>query len=318
MLRRTLLPLLAAPAIARAQPVGPERSTIVVPFPPGGSVDGVARLFAAELGEITGMRHVVENRPGGAGGAVGTATVLRAPPDGMTLLFNASIHVVVPLINRNVTYDVLEDFSHIALIADGPLLVTTHPSVPASTLGEFFAAMRADPRRFNLATTGLGSAGHLCLELLKEQAGVTGDIVAYRGAGPALADLAAGNIQLLADPIFSSLPLVRAGRIKALAITTEARSPLAPEVPTVAESGMAPLVMGSWYGVWGPKGMPPALVETYAENAARAVAAPRFAERLAQLGFVPRQGGPAALRAFAASEIARYRPIVERAGIRVE
>jgi tripartite tricarboxylate transporter family receptor len=169
---------------------------------------------------------------------------MRARPDGTTLLFNASIHVVVPLINRNVTFGVVNDFSHISLVADGSLLVSTHASLPARTLGEFFARAKQEPERYPFATTGLGSAGHLCVELLKMRAGVSREVVAYRGGGPALAELAAGNLHLLADPMLSSLPLVKAERIKALAVTTKDRTPLAPEVPTVAESGMEPLEMG--------------------------------------------------------------------------
>lgn len=312
--------VMTVPGLAAAQPATlPDRpTTLVVPFPPGGSVDGVARILAQELGEQTGGTYVVENRAGGAGGVVGSAQVMRARPDGATLLLNASIHVVVPLINRNVTFDVVRDFSHIALVADGPLLITTNPSVPAATLGEFFALVRAEPTRFNFATTGYGSAGHLCVELLKLRAGVANEVVAYRGGGPALADLAAGTIHLLADPMLSSLPLVRGGRLKALAVTTAQRSALAPEVPTVAESGMAPLEMVSWYGVWGPKDMEAGLVAELSRRIGTVTASTKFRQRLQALGFVPRGSGPDGLRAFVEQEIAQYRPIVEAAKIRVE
>ena len=310
----------AAPSASSAQGGAlPDRPvTLVVPFPPGGSVDGVARILAQELGEQTGGTFLVENRAGGAGGAVGSAGVMRARPDGATLLLNASIHVVVPLINKNVTFDVVNDFTHISLVADGPLIVTTHPSVPARTLGEFFDLAKKEPERYALGTTGLGSAGHLCVELLKMRAGVSREVVAYRGGGPALADLAAGNIHLLADPMLSSLPLVKAGRIKALAVTTKERTPLAPDVPTVAESGMEPLEMVSWYGLWGPKDMDPALVRELARRVGVVTASARFRERLESLGFVPRASSPEGLRAFVEGEIARYRPIVEAAKIRVE
>jgi tripartite-type tricarboxylate transporter receptor subunit TctC len=310
----------AVPGAASAQGSAlPDRPvTLVVPFPPGGSVDGVARILAQELGEQTGGTFLVENRAGGAGGAVGSAGVMRARPDGATLLLNASIHVVVPLINKNVTFDVVNDFTHISLVADGPLIVTTNPSVPARTLGEFFTLARAEPERYALGTTGLGSAGHLCIELLKMRAGVTREVVAYRGGGPALADLAAGNIQLLADPMLSSLPLVKAGRTRALAVTTKERTPLAPEIPTVAESGMEPLEMVSWYGLWGPKDMDPALMQELARRVGVVTASARFRERLDALGFVPRASSPQGLREFVEAEIVRYRPIVEAAKIRVE
>lgn len=310
----------AAPSASSAQGGAlPDRPvTLVVPFPPGGSVDGVARILAQELGEQTGGTFLVENRAGGAGGAVGSAGVMRARPDGATLLLNASIHVVVPLINKNVTFDVVNDFTHISLVADGPLIVTTHPSVPARTLGEFFELAKKEPERYAFGTTGLGSAGHLCVELLKMRAGVSREVVAYRGGGPALADLAAGNIHLLADPMLSSLPLVKAGRIKALAVTTKERTPLASVVPTVAESGMEPLEMVSWYGLWGPKDIDPALVRELARRVGVVTGSTRFRERLESLGFVPRASSPEGLRAFVEGEIARYRPIVEAAKIRVE
>jgi tripartite-type tricarboxylate transporter receptor subunit TctC len=304
---------------ASAQSLLPDRPiTIVVPFPPGGSVDGVARVLATELGEQTGGTWVVENRAGGAGGAVGSSHVMRAPTDGATLLLNASIHVVVPMINPNVSFDVVNDFTHISLLAEGPLLVLTHPSVPANTLAEFFALVGQDPRRYNFATTGLGSAGHLTVELLKQRAGVASEVVAYRGAGPALADLAAGNIQLLADPILSALQLVRGGRAKALAVTTRERTPLAPDIPTVAESGMEPLEMVSWYGLWGPKGMPDPLAQELSRRVGTVVRSDRFGERLRAMGFVPRATTPEGLKAFVEQEIAQTRPIVEAAGIRVQ
>jgi tripartite-type tricarboxylate transporter receptor subunit TctC len=191
-----------------AQPV-----IIIVPFPAGGSVDGVARILGQELQERSGKSFVVENRGAGAGGTVGSGSVARATADGYTLLLNASIHVVQPLINANVRYDVVKDFAHIALIASGPLLVTTHPSVPANTLKEFFDALKADPKRYTIATTGLGSAGHLTVEYLKQQAKIDTPILPYRGAGPALNDLLGGHIHLLADPMLSSLPNVTAGTL---------------------------------------------------------------------------------------------------------
>jgi tripartite-type tricarboxylate transporter receptor subunit TctC len=307
---------LSGPLRAQLPPDRPV--TIVVPFPPAGSVDGVARILAQELGEQTGGTFLVENRAGGAGGAVGSASVLRARPDGATLLLNASIHVVVPLINRNVTFDVVRDFTQISLVADGPLIVTTHPSVPAGTLREFFDRVRADPGRLVFATTSYGSAGHLCLELLKLRAGVRQEVVAYRGAAPALADLAAGNVHLLADPILSSLPLVRAGHIKALAVTSAERTPLAPEIPTVAESGMEKLEMPTWYGLWGPGGMDPAVVAELSRRVGVVTASERFRDRLRALGFTPRGTSPEGLRQFVEAEIAQYRHIVQAAGIRVE
>ncbi|MCC7425636.1 MAG: tripartite tricarboxylate transporter substrate binding protein [Alphaproteobacteria bacterium] len=318
---RTALAALGAVLIslgAAAQPFPSRPVTIVVPFPPGGSVDGVARILAAELTERAPSPFVVENRAGGAGGAVGAATVLRSRADGYTLLLNASIHVVTPLINRNVTFDVINGFTHVSLVADGPLMVTTHPSVPASNLREFFDLVRREPDKFNFATTGFGSAGHLALEFLKRQAGVPNEIAAYRGAGPALNDLVAGTIHILADPMLSSLPLVRGGRLKPLAVTSLARSPLAPEVPTVAESGMQAFEMLSWYAVWGPPDMDAEATATLARLIGAVTQSARFKERLAALGFSARSTTPEGLRRFVEAEVAKYREIVQAANIRVE
>jgi len=303
------------PAAAQAYPDRPV--TIVVPFPPGGSVDGVARLLARDLGERMKGTFIVENRAGGAGGAVGSASVMRSRPDGYTLLVNASIFVVVPLINRNVTFDVVNDFTQIALLADGPLIVSTHPSVPANTLKEFFELVRKDPNRYNFATTGHGSAGHLAVEFLRRQAGLSNEVAAYRGAGPALTDLTAGTIHFLADPMLSSLPLVRGGRIKPLAVTSLRRTPLAPEIPTVAESGMEPFEMLSWYGLWGPKGMDPALTANLAANVSAVATSTAFRDRLRSLGFEARGSTPDGLRRFVEQEVAKYREIIRTTGIRV-
>ena len=304
------------PAAAQSYPSKPV--TIVVPFPPGGSVDGVARVLAADLGERTGKTFIIENRAGGAGGVVGSQTVARAAPDGYTLLLNASIHVVTPLINKNTPYDVVNDFSHVALVAIGPLLVTTHPSVKANTLKEFFDDLKKDPDRYNLATTGYGSAGHLAIEFLKGQAGVKADVVAYKGGGPALNDLIGGQIHLLADPMLSSLPHVKAGRLKPLAVTTKQRTKLAPQVPTVAESGMGEFEMVSWYAVWGPKGLDAEAAGYLEKQIGEVVRSEKYNQRLTNFGFEPEFKPAAGLKAFVVEEMTKYGAIVKDAGIKVE
>lgn len=304
--------------LAQAQTYPSRTVTLVVPFPAGGSVDGVARILAGELQERTGKSLVVENRAGGAGGTVGSASVASAAPDGYTLLLNASIHVVQPLINPHVRFDVIKDFDHIALIASGPLLVTTHPSVPANTLGEFFALLKADPKRYVIGTTGLGSAGHLTVEYLKQQAQVDTPILTYRGAGPALNDLAGGHIQLLADPMLSSLPNVTAGNFKALAVTSATRSPLAPAVPTIAESGMPAFEMLSWYGLWAPRGLTADVKSVLAREVEAVVTSARFREKLAPLGFEPTFRDAAGLEAYVVDEMAKYGPIVKASNLKVQ
>jgi tripartite-type tricarboxylate transporter receptor subunit TctC len=317
----TLLALsmtLISPALAAADDFPSRPVTIVVPYPPGGAVDGIARVLASGLAAKTGKTFVVDNRAGGAGGAVGSAEVIKAPADGYTLLFNASIHVVTPLLNKNVKFDIINDFTHIGEVAAGPLLVTTNPTVKANTLKEFFAEVKANPDDFNFATSGYGSAGHLTVEVLKHEAGVDTEIVAYKGASPALTDMIGGQVQLIADPILSSLPHVKANRLKALAITSLKRSPLAPDVPTVAESGMEPLEMLSWYAIWGPKDMEPKALE-YLNSAVQNVAtSSEFKDKLTVFGFEPAYKNGADLKTFVSDETKRYRAIIDAAGIKVE
>ena len=186
--------------------------TIVVPYPAGGSVDGVARIIAQKLNETLGQSFIVENRAGGAGGIVGANYVAKAAPDGYTLMLTASIHVVTPFLRKTVPYDVVTDFTPITLVASGPLVVSTTPDMPAKTLKEFFDLVRKDPNKYTFATSSFGSAGHLALELLKRDAGVETLVIAYKGASPALTDLMSGQVQLMADPMLSSLPLAKAGR----------------------------------------------------------------------------------------------------------
>lgn len=305
-----------APAMAQDYPNRPV--SLVVPYPPGGSVDGVARALASILSEKTGKVFVVENKAGGAGGVVGTNDVAKAAPDGYTLLLGASIHVVTPLINKNVPYNPITDFTPVGEVAEGPLLITTNPSIKADTLKDFFALAKANPNGFNFATSGYGSAGHLAIEMLKQKAGVDIDVIAYKGGGPALNDMIGGQVQLMADPMLSSLPYVKGGRLKALAVTSKTRSPLAPDVPTVDEAGMGPFEMVSWYAVWGPKKLDPAAMAYLEKALSNAVNSDEFKQKLATFGFEPKYRNSADLLKFETDETARYEAIVKAAKITVE
>ncbi|MDT2019574.1 tripartite tricarboxylate transporter substrate binding protein [Methylocella sp. CPCC 101449] len=312
--------LLAAPlaGAALAQEFPSRPVSIVVPFPPGGSVDSVARVLVAELAETTGKVFVVDNRAGGGNGVVGASEVVKSTPDGYTLLFNASIHVVTPLLNKKVPFDVINDFTSIAGVAAGPLIISTPPSTKANTLKEFFAAVKANPDAFNFATSGYGSAGHLAIESLKAQAGIDTDVVSYKGAGPALSDLMGGQVQLMADPMMSSLPHVKSGRLKALAVTSATRSPLAPNVPTVAESGMPALEMLSWYAVWGPKNLDPKAAAYLNDAIAKVVKSDKFKEKLTVFGFEPMYKNSTDLQAFVVDESKRYADIIKAGNLKVE
>jgi len=311
-----LLPFIAVCALAQTYP---ERTvTVIVPFPPGGSVDGVARIIVDKLNQTAGAHFIVENRAGGASGNVGAEVVAKAAPDGYTLLLTASLHVVSPFLYKTVPFDVVKDFTPITLIAAGPLIVSTTPSVPAKNLKEFFDLVRKDPQKYTFGTTSIGSAGHLVIELLKREAGVDTLVIAYKGTAPALTDLMSGQIQLLADPILSSLPLAQAGRIKALAITSLKRQAAAPEIPTVEESGLPGFEFASWYGLWGPRSLPPDITSKLQASVANALVQPDVKARLSTLGFEAIGSTPDKFAAFIESEMAKYGKIIHDANIKAE
>jgi tripartite-type tricarboxylate transporter receptor subunit TctC len=233
-------------------------------------------------------------------------------------MLTASIHVVTPFLHKAVPYDVVTDFTPISLVASGPLIVSTTAQTPAKTLKEFFDLVRKDPNKYTFATSSFGSAGHMAIELLKRDAGVDTLVVPYKGASPALTDLMSGQVQLIADPILSSLPLAKAGSIKALAITSTKRIDIAPEIPTVAESGMKGFDFGSWYGLWGPKGLPADLVTTIQAEVARIVQRPEVRERFALLGFEPLGSTPDYFAAYIKDEMAKYQQIIKDANIKAE
>jgi tripartite-type tricarboxylate transporter receptor subunit TctC len=280
-------------------------------------VDVVARNLAQQLATQTGQQFIVDNRAG-ANGTIGSDFVSKAAPDGYTLLVQASIFVINPLFLKNVPYDVQRDFTAVANIGSVPLLVTAHPSVPAANLRQFVALVRASPDRYTFATTGLGSAGHLTEEVIKRDAGLSILIVPYKGAGPALTDIVAGHVSALADPLPSSYPHVKGGRLKALAVTSRERIAFMPDVPTMAESGFPGFEMLSWYGLWGPPGLPKDVLERLAAETAKAAKSAEMREKLASQGFIPDGSGPAPFAAYVKDEIAKYAKIVKDANIKVD
>jgi tripartite-type tricarboxylate transporter receptor subunit TctC len=311
--------LALAPATSFSQTFPSRTVTVVVPFPAGGSVDGVARILVQKLNETVGQHFIVENRPGGASGIVGANAVAKSPPDGYTLLETASVHVINPLLYKNVPYDVVNDFTPIMLLAEGPLLVSTPPNVPANNLKEFFELVRKDPQKYTLGTTSVGSASHLAMELLKREAKVDTLVIHYKGTAPALTDLMSGQIQLLADPMLSSLPLAQGKKTKALAVTSLKRVPSAPEVPTVAESaGFKDFEFVSWYGLWAPKNLPADVLKKLESDVAKVLAMPEMKERLAKLGFVAKGGTAKDFADYIRTEMAKYQQIINDAKIKVQ
>jgi tripartite-type tricarboxylate transporter receptor subunit TctC len=307
------------PVSAPAQTYPSRTVSVIVPFPAGGSVDGVARILVAKLNETVGQHFIVENRAGGASGTVGANAVAKAAPDGYTLLLSASIHVINPFLYKSVPYDVVKDFTPVSLLADGPLIVSTTPSVPANNLKEFFDLVRKEPTKYTFGTTSVGSASHLAIELLKRDAGLDTLVVPYKGTAPALTDLVSGQIQLLADPMLSSLPLAQAGKIKALGITSLKRMDVAPSIPTVEESGsIKGFEFVSWYGLWAPKNLPADVSAKLSSDLARVMARPEVKERLSAMGFNPMGSTPAQFAKYVTDEMAKYSKIITDAKIKME
>jgi tripartite-type tricarboxylate transporter receptor subunit TctC len=311
-----LVAAVAAPAAAQKYPA--RTVSVIVPYPAGGSVDGVARILVQKLNETVGQHFIVENRAGGASGIVGANAVARAASDGYTLLVSASVHVINPFLYKNLPYDVVKDFAPVTLLADGPLIVSTTPSVTANNLRDFFEQVRKAPTKFTFGTTSLGSASHLAIELLKRDAGLDTLVVPYKGTAPALTDLVGGQIQLLADPMLSSLPLARAGKIKALGLTSLKRAAAAPEIPTVEESGVKGFEFVSWYGLWGPKNMPPEVNAFLQAASAKVLALPEVKQRLAELGFDPIASTSEHFAKYIDTEMTKYAAIIRDAKIGVQ
>ena len=306
------------PNVAAAQAFPTRTITVVVPFPAGGSVDGVARILVQKMNQIPGWSAIVENRAGGAGGTVGANTVAKAAPDGYTLMLTASVNAINPLLFKNLPYDFVNDFTPITLLATGPLLVSAPPNIPANSLKEFFELVRKNPQKYTFGHTSPGSASHLAMELLKRDAKLDTLIIAYKGTAPALNDLMGGTIHLLADPMLSSLPLAQGGKTKALAVTSLKRMAAAPNVPTVEEAGMQGFELVSWYGVWGPRGLPADVVAKLQTEMAKIVKQPDVSQRLLTIGFEPVGSTAPEFAKYIKDEMTKYGAIIKSANIKLE
>ena len=325
--RRTLIAgVLAAPALAVAPRGAPAQDRypsrpvrLVVPFPPGGSTDVIGRLAAAELQTRLGQAVVVENRPG-ASGSIGSAGVARSAPDGYTLLFSnvASQGVMPALSPQAVTYDPVNDFTHIGLIGVYWSTLLVHPSVPARTLAGFVAEAKRRPGQINFATSGIGSSPHLFTEILKVEAGIDIVHVPYRGSGPALTAVLANEVPAMADSLPSATPHIRSGALRALGVSSERRVAAFPELPTFAEQGYPKMALDNWYGISGPPGMPAPAVERVAEALNASLNDPAFAERLRQVGLEAKVMNGESFRRFIADMFEVWKETVRVSGVRAD
>ncbi len=305
----------ATPTPAQNYPVKPVR--IVVPFAPGG-VDVTARLIADRLTAALGQPFIVENRPG-AGGAVGAKMVTSSEADGYTLMFSTPGPVVVsPLINRNAGYDTLKNLAPVAIVSQSPLLLVIHPSVPAKTVNELVAHAKAHPGRVHYPSPGFGTQPHLVGEMFKAMTGLDIVHVPYRGSAPAITDLLAGQMQIYFDNFANVLQHVESGKLRAIAVTGDARSPQLPDVATMRESGFGEIEATYWNGLLAPAGTPAAIVTRLNAAVNQALAAPEVRAALKKLGSDPKPGPSQAFASFIAQEVQRWGKVVRDANIKVD
>ncbi len=302
-----------------AQETYPSRSiTLVVPVPPGGASDFIARTVGQKLAEALGQPVVISNQ-GGASGTIASGNVAKAAPDGYTLLMSSiTTHGIGPLVNTNAPYDSLKDFTSIVFLADLPLIMTLNAGHPMKTVAEVIAYGKANPGKLSFASSGNGGAPHLSGELFKIVAGIDMLHVPYRGSGPAVVDVAGGRVDIMFDAAPSLLAMIQAGKIRPLAAASQARVPILPDVPTFAEVGVSGIDVSLWFGVSGPAGMPTPVAQRLNAEIGKVLLMPDIKDALARQGAVPMGGPPARYDAWVRSEQARWRDVVRKNNIKVD
>ena len=323
-LRIPLLVLLAAvsaivpPAAAQAPAYPTKPIRIVVPFPPGGATDILAREVAQKLNEAWGQQVIVDNRPG-AGGNIGSELVAKAAPDGYTLeMGTVGTHAINASLYAKMPYDNVKDFVPIILVAGVPNVLEVNPSLPVNSVAELIAYAKANPGKLNFASSGNGTSIHLSGELFKAMAGVEMTHVPYKGSAPALQDLIAGQVQLMFDNLPPSLPQIKAGKLRALAVTSSVRAPALPDVPTVAEAGLPGFEASSWFGLLAPAGTSPAIVAKINAEVAKWLATPEAKENLSKQGANAAGGTPEDFASHIAAETAKWAKVVKASGAKID
>ena len=309
------LVLLAAPALAQTYPTKPVK--LLVGVPPGGPTDTVARAIAPELGEALGQPIVVENRPG-ASAVIATEALAKASPDGQTLGFIYITHATNASMMARLPYDTLRDFAAVSLVGRQSMVLLAHPSFAASSVQQLIAAARAAPGKIDYGASDSGSAPHLAAELFKMMSGTDLTPIYYKGTAPALTDLLAGHIPVMFVSNITALPQVKAGKVKALAVTGAQRIALAPDIPTVAEGGLAGYEAYGWYGIAAPARTPAAVIERLHVEVAKIARDPRMKARLAGQGLELVGNTPGEFDAFIRAEIAKWAAVLKAAGIKPE
>lgn len=304
--------LLSSPR-ALAQ-IGSQPVKVVVPFPPGGTTDVVARIVLPPLGESAGRQYVVDNK-GGAGGTIGAASVAQAAPDGNTLLLFHIGMIYGSFLFKSLPYDVNRDFSPISTLGTAASVLITPTSSAANTVAEFVAQAKASPRPFTFASAGIGTSGHLASELFKRQSGVNVTHTAYRGGGPAVTATLSGEVQFMIETLGSVVSHIKAGRLKALAVTGAERDPALPDVPTMREAGLPDYVYGTWYGLWAPAKMPEPLVAKLNASVASVLARDGVKSAMITAGIAPTASTVEDFKKTITSDLDKWGRIIREAGI---
>lgn len=298
-----------------AQPYPSSPMRIVVPFPPGGGTDILSRLLAQKLNEAFGQPVVVENRAG-AGGTVGSAVVAKAPADGHTMLIVPAGYAAYSSLYKQLPFDPARDLAPVSRLAAGPLTLVVHPSLPARSVKELIALAKKQPGDINFGSPGAGTLPHLSAELFASLSGIKMVHIPYRGAGAAVTDVLAGRVPVYFMNILQSLPLIQAGKLRALGVTTPERTPIAPEIPSIAESGLKGFDMTNWYGLMVPAGTPREVIGKLNAEVTRILRLPELKEQLAKGGMTMVASTPEQFREFLERETAKFARIIESAGIK--
>jgi tripartite-type tricarboxylate transporter receptor subunit TctC len=312
-----LIAVATEPAAAQTYPNRPVK--IIMPFAPGGPTEFIIRLVADRLTAVMGQAFIVENRPGGAGGTVGAKSVAVAEPDGYTLLFSSPGPLVTAAaVYKNLDYDPIKSFAPIAMVIYAPQMLVVHPSIPANSVQELVAYAKSNPGKVAFGSSGYGTQPHMLGEMLKLTANIDIVHVPYRGAGQSVTDLLAGQVQMIFETTAILLPHVEGGRLRALAVATEGRSPLLPGVPTTAESGYPKLLASFWSGLLAPAGTPPAIVDKLNGAINEALKAPDMKQLIAKFGSELRIGSPQDFATFLAGETRKWADAAKAANISID
>jgi tripartite-type tricarboxylate transporter receptor subunit TctC len=313
----TIAALLSS-SVAWAQPYPVKPIRLVAPSTPGDAPDVIARLIADKLSPVLGQQVVVENRPG-AGGVVGSDYVAKALPDGYTLIMgNAGSHGINAAVYSKLPYDIQKDFAPVSQVAVAPNVMVINPSVPANSVSEFIAYAKANPGKLSYASGGNGSSAHMSMELFKSMSGIDIQHVPYKGSSPALTDVVSGQVVAFIGNMPPTVPLIKAGKLKALAVTTKSRSALMPELPTITEAGLPGFETVAWFGVLAPAGTPPEIVNRLSAEIAKIAKSPEMREKLVAMGAEPVGSTPDEFKAVIDRDIAKWKPLAQKVGIKID